>query len=229
MEIETSVSRITPADGKGPLATRVEDGDPYRVGSIEALYALYDAPGETSLRKEADHLTPAYARMLAAAPFCALGTIGPGGLDVSPRGDGPGFVAVLDPRTLALPDRRGNNRLDSLRNVVADPRVALLFLLPGVAECLRINGRAHVTADPALLERFVVEGKRPATALRIAIDTVYFQCARAIVRAQLWDPERHVDRAALPTAGEMTKDAYAAFDAEAYDAALPARQAATLY
>lgn len=203
--------------------------DPYAVRSPADLDALYAKPAAMSLAKEADRLTPEYAAMLAAAPFCALATSGPGGLDVSPRGDGPGFVTVLDAATLALPDRRGNNRLDSLRNIAEDPRVALLFLIPGVNETLRINGAATITSDPALCARLAVAGKAPVTVLRVAIQTVYFQCARALVRSALWDPARHADRSALPSAGQMTRSAEPGFDAETYDAALPARQAATLY
>jgi uncharacterized protein len=182
-----------------------------------------------SLRKETDHLTPEYRRMLDAAPFCAVATSGPGGLDCSPRGDPRGFVRVLDTRTVAFADRRGNNRLDTLKNLVADPRIALLFLVPGANETLRINGRATLTRDPALVHSFIVEGKLPVCVVSIAIDTVYFQCARALIRSHLWDATRHVDRKSLPSAGEMARSGDASFDAETYDAALPGRQAATLY
>ncbi|MEM8597190.1 MAG: MSMEG_1061 family FMN-dependent PPOX-type flavoprotein [Pseudomonadota bacterium] len=201
--------------------------DPHAVADIPALEALYGAVHPRSHIKETPGLTPAYRAWIEAAPFFAIATSGPGGLDCSPRGDLPGQVfAVEDPETLLIPDRRGNNRLDTLRNIVADPRLALLFLVPGVPECVRINGRGTVTTDPALLERFAVQGNLPATVLRVAIDSVYFQCARAIIRAKLWEP---ATAPAVPTAGAMTKDAAADFDAATYDAELRERQGRTLY
>ena len=130
---------------------------------------------------------------------------------------------------MAIPDRRGNNRLDTLRNLIEDPRCAVLFLLPGVNECVRINGSAEVTIDPGLITRFTHDGKAPVTIIKITINEVYFQCARAIIRSNLWDANARLDRTTLPSAGEMTKSAYREFDAESYDAALPARQAKTLY
>ena len=198
-----------------------------RVGSIAELEALYGTPPEAALRKVADRLTPAYARMLEAAPFVALATGGADGFDCSPRGDRGQVAFALDERRLAIPDRRGNNRLDTLRNIVADGRVAALFLLPGCDETLRVNGRAHLTTHAALRERFTVDGRAPVTIIVIEIVEVYFQCARALLRSDLWNAR--VDRAALPSAGEMAKSAWGAFDAEGYDAALPARQATTLY
>jgi uncharacterized protein len=202
---------------------------PFEITDLAALEALYEPAAGASLRKEVQYLTPEYRRILEASPFCAVATSGPGGLDCSPRGDGPGFVHVLTDRMLAMPDRRGNNRLDTLRNIVADPKIALLFLIPGVNETLRVNGRAALSVDPALTERFAVDGKAPKVVITVAVDTVYFQCARALIRSGLWNPALHATRASLPTAGQMTKAADAAFDAETYDAALPARQAATLY
>ena len=200
-----------------------------RIDSFAALEALYGEPDERSLIKEVDRLTPPYRAFVEASPFFTLATVGPGGLDCSPRGDAPGFVRVVDDRTLVLPDRRGNNRIDSLRNIVADPRVGLLFLIPGVGETLRINGRAELDADPALAESFAMDGKRPRLCIRIAIETVYFQCSRALVRASLWDPAARVDRASVPTAGAMLKACRESFDADAYDSALPERVKASLY
>ena len=198
--------------------------------TIAELEALYGPTSPVSLAKETRHLTPAYQRMLEASPFMAVATAGPGGLDCTPRGDPAGrLLVVLDDRTLAIPDRRGNNRLDTLRNIIADPRVGLLFLIPGVNETLRINGRASISTDRALIKRFDMDGKLPRSVVLVAIDAVYFQCARALVRARLWDDTTMVDRKTLPTAGEMTRAAAPDFDAAAYDAALPARQAATLY
>ncbi len=194
-----------------------------------ALKALYGEPGEASIVKEVTTLIPAYRALIEASPFCVLATAGEGGLDVTPRGDPAGFVAVLDETTLLMPDRRGNNRVDSLLNVVRDPRVALLFLVPGVNETLRVNGCARISADAALLERYAIDGKVPRSALVITVEAVYFQCARALHRSRLWDPALHRVRAELPSAGAMLKGAQASFDAEGYDAALDARQKATLY
>jgi len=197
---------------------------------VAALEAIYGLPRAASLTKEVDRLLPVYRTFVEAAPFCALATSGPEGLDVSPRGDAPGFVTVEDEKTLYLPDRAGNNRIDSLRNVVRDPRVALLFLIPGIGETFRINGTATVSVDPALLERFAVDGKKPRSVLKIAIESVFFQCSRAIVRSDLWNPEKHRDRTSLPTAGQILQAvSQEAFDGAAYDAALPKRVAETLY
>jgi uncharacterized protein len=199
------------------------------IASIAELEALYGEINPVSLRKEVPRLTPAYRQMVEAAPFCALATTGPGGLDCSPRGDGPGFVHVLDDKTVALPDRRGNNRLDTLRNVITDPKIALLFMIPGVNETLRINGRAVISTAPDLIARFAVDGKLPKSVIVVTIDSVYFQCARALIRSRLWDPAARVERRVLPTAGQMTKAADATFDADSYDEALAERQKATLY
>lgn len=197
---------------------------------LASLVAHYGEVNANSLAKETDRLTPAYRQWIEAAPFLAIATSGAGGLDCSPRGDATGqLFAVLDDRTLAIPDRRGNNRLDTLKNIVADPRVALLFLVPGINETLRINGRAVVTTDPDLTGRFAVGDKRPVTVILVSIDAVYFQCARALIRSRLWEAEARVPRDRVPTAGEMTRSAMPDFDADAYDAALPARQRSSLY
>lgn len=199
------------------------------IDSEEALRALYGPAGEASLAKEVPALTPQYRALVEASPFCVLATSGPGGLDATPRGDPPGFIRVLDDKTLVIPDRRGNNRIDSLLNVVRDPRVALLILVPGVSETLRVNGRGRITTDPALLEPAAVDGKVPVTGLVITVESVYFQCAKALVRSRLWDPAAQRNRAELPTPGQMLKGAKEGFDAEAYDKALPARLAVSLY
>ncbi|MGE8566158.1 Pyridoxamine 5'-phosphate oxidase [compost metagenome] len=195
-----------------------------------ALQALYGEPGEASLKKEVDHVHPHYRAFIEAAPFAMLATCGPDGLDASPRGDPAGFVEVEDEKTLLLPDRRGNNRMDSLLNVLADPRVALLFLVPGVGETLRVNGTARISVDPALLERFAMDGKLPRSVLIIDVQTVYFQCSRALLRSRLWDPATQVPRSALPSTGRILSDLTAGtFDGVAYDRDLPARVAGTLY
>lgn len=201
------------------------------VDTLEALEALYTpAPAPASTVKVADRITPHYRALIEASPFLALATVGPEGLDCSPRGDQPGFVRVQDERTLILPDRRGNNRIDSLRNVVRDPRVALMFLIPGSGTTFRINGRAVISADPDLLASFAVDGKAPRTCLVVTVVEAYFQCARAIVRSGLWQAERQVDPRGLPTPGAMlaamSQDAEGG---EAYDKAWPERAAATLW
>jgi PPOX class probable FMN-dependent enzyme len=173
------------------------------ITTLEELDALYGVPAEASLIKEVDRITPHYRALIDASPFAVLATGGPEGLDCSPRGDVPGFVRVHDDHTLMLPDRRGNNRADSLRNIVRDPRVALLFMIPGSGTTLRVNGRAQLSADVDLLQSFVMEGKAPRSVVVIRVESVYFQCARAIVRADLWNPAKHADVDSLPTAGQI--------------------------
>jgi hypothetical protein len=174
-----------------------------RVTSIEALEAIYGESSEGSRVKETTRLTPHYRAYVEASPFCSLATVGPEGLDCSPRGDKPGFVRIADDETLMMPDRRGNNRVDSLRNIVRDPRVALCFLVPGSAVCLRVNGDAFLTADPQVTSSFEMEGKEPRTVIVIKTKAVYFQCSRAIIRAGLWDSKAQALAQELPTAGQM--------------------------
>jgi PPOX class probable FMN-dependent enzyme len=202
----------------------------HTIHDLTALESLYAEPNDTSTLKEIPYLHPHYAAFVKAAPFAVLATTGPGGLDASPRGDPPGFVEIVDDKTLLLADRRGNNRIDSLRNIIADPRVALLFLVPGIGETLRINGVAEISADPALLARFAMGEKLPRTVLVIHIDTVFFQCSRALIRSELWNPAKQLPRKALPSTGEMlaavTEQRIAA---EPYDRELPGRLKTTLY
>jgi PPOX class probable FMN-dependent enzyme len=154
-----------------------------------------------------------------------VSTLGPRGVDVSPRGDPPGFVTVEDPRTLLIPDRRGNNRLDALRNLLADPRIGLLFLIPGVGETVRVTGRAEIRADADLRARFVLAGAPPATVLRVAVERVYYQCQKSVARARLWDPGARAPRGSVPTMGRMLAAASAEpIDVAATDAAYQARQ-----
>ncbi|MEG5265176.1 pyridoxamine 5'-phosphate oxidase family protein [Pseudomonas sp. JDS28PS106] len=201
-----------------------------RVETFEALESLYGDVARPSILKEADHIHPVYRPFIEQASFAVLATAGPGGLDASPRGDAPGFVHIVDSRTLLLPDRRGNNRIDSLRNIISDPRVALIFLLPGIGETLRINGTAEILAQPELLSRFAVRNQMPKSVLRISVNAVYFQCSRAIIRSGLWNPENHIERAALPTPGQILKAlSESEIDGQAYDEALPGRLATTLY
>jgi PPOX class probable FMN-dependent enzyme len=201
------------------------------VTSVEQLEALYTpAPVAASTVKVAHRKTPEYRRLIEASPFAALATIGPEGVDCSPRGDQPGFVRIHDDQTLMMPDRRGNNRIDSLRNIVRDPRVAFLFLLPGSGTTFRANGRAHLSIDPDLLASFEVEGKAPRSVIVMQIDELYFQCARAIVRSELWNPARHLDPKSLPTPGEilasMTDNQVGG---DAYDKAWPERARQTMW
>jgi len=200
------------------------------ITTLDQLEAIYGHPNEASTVKEVPALTPEYRRVIEAAPFVALATVGPEGLDCSPRGDLPGFVRIRDDRTVLLPDRRGNNRVDSLRNIVRDPRVALMFLVPGSGNALRINGRAVLSAAPDLLADFAVDGKEPRSVAVVSIDAVYFQCARAIVRARLWDAEAQVDPASLPTAGQMLARVSAGtVGGKDYDAAWAERAQRTLW
>lgn len=200
------------------------------IRTLEELAALYDAPMETSVVKEVDHLTELHRSYVEASPFVLLATNGPDGLDCSPRGDVPGFVRVVDERTLLLPDRRGNNRLDTLRNIVVDGRVGLLFLVPGVDVTLRVNGTAELSTDEELCESLAVRGKPPTTVLVVTTTAVYTQCPRALVRSRLWDTERHRDPAELPSAGQiMAAITEGRFDGAAYDRAYPERLRQTLY
>ncbi|HRK18999.1 MAG TPA: pyridoxamine 5'-phosphate oxidase family protein [Hyphomicrobiaceae bacterium] len=198
------------------------------------LDALYGDAHPVALMKELDHISDDYARFIEASPFVVLATSGDEGLDCSPRGDPAGFVRVLDRNTVAIPDRRGNNRVDSLRNIVRDPRVALLFLIPGIGETMRINGRARLSTDPALCESFVMEGKVPKCVILVTAERVYPQCQKALVRSKLWDPASRLDRSALPTVGQMMqgiaeRKKQEPFDGAAYDAAYPARLRDTIY
>jgi uncharacterized protein len=163
------------------------------ISTVDELESIYGKPVAVSLVKEVNWITPHYRAYIEASPFAVLASAGPEGLDCSPRGDVAGFVRVHGTRTLMLPDRRGNNRVDSLRNIVRDPRVALLLMIPGVGNTLRINGRAHLSTAPDLLASFAIEGKAPRSVIVMAVDAVYFQCTRALLRSELWNPARHVD------------------------------------
>ncbi|WP_198373586.1 pyridoxamine 5'-phosphate oxidase family protein [Roseomonas rosulenta] len=201
-----------------------------RIATIAELEALYGSPNLASTAKVADRVTPEYRRLIEASPFLVLATAGPEGLDCSPRGDAQGLVRIGDDRTLLLPDRRGNNRADSLRNIIRDPRVALLFLIPGSGTTLRVNGRAHVSVAPDLLASFAVEGAAPRCVVVVEVAEVYFQCARAVLRAGLWDPGRHVDPASLPTPGAiLAQMSGGRTGGDAYDREWPERAARTMW
>lgn len=200
------------------------------VAELERVYGAFGAVGEASTAKVADHITPHYRRFIEVAPFAALATSGPEGLDCSPRGDRPGFVRVADPRTLLLPDRRGNNRIDSLRNVIRDPRVGLMFLIPGIGNALRVNGRAMIDDDADLCASFAVDGKAPRTVMVIRVGEVYFQCARALIRSGLWRDEARVDPKTLPTPGQILAEmSEGRVGGESYDAAWAERAKQTMW
>jgi uncharacterized protein len=202
-----------------------------RISTIDDLEALYrPAANEASTIKEVPRITPQYRALIEASPFAALATSGPEGLDCSPRGDLPGFVRIMDDSTLLMPDRRGNNRIDSLRNIIRDPRVALLFLIPGLGTTLRVNGRAWLTADEALRQSFLMDGKAPRTVIVIEVESVYFQCARAIVRSDLWNPAKHADPKTLPTPGAILDTlSQTRINGQEYDRAWPERARQTMW
>jgi PPOX class probable FMN-dependent enzyme len=173
------------------------------VTTMDQLEAMYGEVFPPARVKEIDHINAHYRAFIEAAPFFALATGGPDGLDCSPRGDPAGFVRVHDEKTLLVPDRRGNNRIDSLRNLIHDPRVALLFLIPGCGETIRVNGRAQICTDPELCKTFEMHGKVPRCVLVVSVERVYYQCPKAIVRSKLWEPATQVDRKTLPSSGTI--------------------------
>ena len=200
------------------------------IRTLADLQALYDAPVPTSITKEIGHLTDLHRAYIEASPFVVVATSGPGGLDCSPRGDPPGFIRVVDERTMLMPDRRGNNRLDTLRNLVGDPRIGLLFLVPGIGVTLRVNGTAEITTDDVLRESFAMGGKSPTTVIVVTTTSVYTQCPKALIRSHLWDPARHREQSELPSVGEIMEAITAGeFDGKAYDAAYPERVRQTIY
>ena len=197
---------------------------------IEDLEQVYGSPGPSSTLKELNHLIPEYRAYIAAAPFCALATCGPEGMACTPRGDRGSVVRIADDKTLLMPDRRGNNRIDSLRNIVRDPRVALMFLVPGSNTAMRVNGRGSLSIEPDLLDSFIMEGKPPRSVIIIDIDAVYFQCARALMRGDVWNPETFVDAQSLPSAGQMLAAAsQGQVGGEAYDQDWPGRAKASMW
>ena len=195
-----------------------------------ALTALYGESPSGAIAKEIDYIHPHYRAMIEASPFMVLATSGPEGLDASPRGDPAGFVHVLDDQTLLIPDRRGNNRVDSLRNIIRDDRVALLFLIPGVGETLRVNGRASISTAPELIGRFPFNGTLPRAVIVVRAERVYFQCPKALVRSELWNADKQISRKALPSTGTILADITAGkVGGEQYDRDYPERLRTTLY
>jgi PPOX class probable FMN-dependent enzyme len=198
--------------------------------TLDQLETLYGQPQERALRKEIAFLNEDYQAMVKASPLVIVSSSGADGLDGSPRGDVPGFVRIIDERTLAIPDRPGNNRLDTLRNLLVDPRIALLFIIPGIGETLRVNGRAQISIEPELLQSFAVNGKPARSVIVVQVEAAYFHCSKAFVRSDCWNPDKHVERSTLPSAGAFHKRLNdGQFDAEAYDREMPERVKATLY
>jgi PPOX class probable FMN-dependent enzyme len=200
------------------------------VTTMGQLEALYGEKMGASVIKEIDHINEGYRKLIEAAPFVAVATSGPEGLDCSPKGDAAGFVRILDDKTLAIPDRPGNNRIDGFRNIMRDPRIALLFLIPGVGETLRVNGRASVSIDPELMRSFAVNGKLPRSVLIVHVESIYFHCSKAIVRSKLWDEATKIDRRALPSTGTIIAElSQGKMGGETYDREAPEKIKTMLY
>ncbi len=203
------------------------------IENVEALRQLYGDPSPRALTKELDHLNAHYQLYVQAAPFVVVASAGTNGVDVSPRGDAPGFVRVADERTLMLPDRRGNNRADTLLNIVANPQLSLLFMIPGVGETLRVSGRAQIVIDTDLCQSFAVNEKPPRSVLVVHVERAYFQCQKAFARSGLWQdnttPERGTAKGQVPTAGQMIEAIDATFDGAAYDKNYPQHIQKTIY
>lgn len=204
-----------------------------KIDSIEQLEQVYGKTVERALWKEIDHINDHYRQFIEASPFLILATYGEKGVDCSPRGDPAGFVRVASPKTLLLPDRRGNNRLDSLRNIISNPQIGLIFMVPNAGETIRVSGRAEIIIDDALCQSFAVQGKAASSVLQIIVDKAYFQCQKAIARSKLWDGSTYIERNELPSAGDMAKHfsalRYIEFDGEQYDKNYPEHLKKTIY
>jgi PPOX class probable FMN-dependent enzyme len=200
------------------------------ITSVEDLEKLYDAPRVASSVKDIDYISDDYRLFIDKSPFVVIATVGPEGLDCSPRGDPPGFVRVRDRKTVLIPDRRGNNRLDTLRNIARDPRISLLFIIPGIGNTLRINGRAEIHADPALCAEFSIQGKPPRTVLSVIADRVYYHCPKAFVRSRLWSTDAQITRSELPSMGSiLEKLSKGGIVGTEFDKAYPGRLKTELY
>jgi uncharacterized protein len=201
----------------------------HTITTLEELEALYHPVNPVAVLKEIDHISAHYARFIETSPFVIMSTSGSEGLDCSPRGDPAGFVRVADSKTLMIPDRRGNNRVDSLRNIVRDPRIALLFMVPGVGNTMRVNGRATLSTDPALCESFAMRGNPPACVIVVHVESAYPQCQKALVRSKLWDQGTQISRDTLPSIGEMMQALDPTIQGTVYEAEYPARMEKTIY
>jgi len=200
------------------------------ITSMNDLAQLYGEPGAATMAKDIDYLNGHYQQLIEKSPFVVIATIGEKGIDCSPRGDPAGFVKILDNKTLLIPDRRGNNRLDTLKNLINDSRISLFFMIPGVGETFRVKGEAELSIDPEYINQFKMNGKLPTCIIKVHIHHAYYQCQKALARSKLWDPNTWIDRSELPTAGEMLKEFAARdFDQQAYDKEYPARMKKTLY
>ncbi|MGJ8533447.1 MAG: pyridoxamine 5'-phosphate oxidase family protein [Alphaproteobacteria bacterium] len=199
------------------------------VTDIRELEELYGVPSEASLIKVSDQVTKNYQSLIEASPFMVLATSGPEGMDCSPRGDAKQVVFIQDRKTLLLPDRRGNNRMDSLRNIVRNPEIALLFLIPGSNTTLRLNGTATISTAPELTSQYKMQGKDPRSVIIVTIREIYFQCARAVMRADLWNPENFKPANTLPSAGDLMQELKDDFDGTSYDKEWPARAKETMW
>jgi uncharacterized protein len=198
------------------------------IGNREELRDLYGQPSERAVRKQLDHLDGHCRHFIERSPFLVISSTGPHGADVSPRGDPPGFARVLDPKRLLIPDRAGNNRIDTLENLLADPRVGLLFFLPGVEETLRINGRAQIVVGDAL-EEMALNGKTPKTGLLVEVEEAFLQCAKALIRSKLWDPATRIERRTFPSFGQILADQLREGSAAEHDRSLAEAYAKRLY
>ncbi|MGC1466681.1 MAG: pyridoxamine 5'-phosphate oxidase family protein [Pseudolabrys sp.] len=200
------------------------------VTTMEQLQSLYGERNPAAIAKEIDFINGSYSKLIEAAPFVAIATGGPEGLDCSPKGDAPGFVRILDNKTLALPDRPGNNRIDGFRNILCDPRIALLFLIPGIGETLRVNGRASISIDPELMQSFAINGKLPRCVLVVHVESIYFHCSKAIVRSKLWEETTKIERRSLPSTGTIIAElSKGQLGGEEYDRAAPEKIRTQLY
>jgi hypothetical protein len=199
------------------------------ITSEAELDEIYGQPVAVAVTKEINHISAHYRAFIEKSPFVVIASSGPEGLDCTPRGDPAGFVRVLDQNTVLIPDRRGNNRIDTLRNIVRDPRISLLFLIPGIGQTLRINGQAEIRTDPELRESFTMQSKVPATVIAVTAERIYTQCPKALVRSKLWDTETQIPRSALPSSGEILQALDADFDGPAYDAGYDAHLKKTMY
>ena len=202
----------------------------HRITTLEQLDAMYGEPVGAAVTKEIDYISDHYKMFIDKAPFVVVATVGPEGLDCSPRGDPAGFVRVQDEHTLLIPDRRGNNRLDTLHNLVRNPKVGLLFLVPGVTETFRINGEAVISRDPALTDQFIMQGKAPRTVIVVTVKEAYIQCSRALVRSDIWNPAKHALPGTVPSMGTvMAKHTCGFVDAKKFDEEAKERVPVTLY
>jgi len=205
-----------------------------KIDSLHALEEAYSGPvSERARWKEIDHINDPYRQFIEAAPFLILSTHGDRGVDSSPRGDPPGFVRILSPKCIQIPDRKGNNRIDSMRNIVANGDVGLIFLVPNVGETLRVSGKAEILVDPELCASFAIDGKPASSVISITVQRAFYQCQKALVRSRLWDPQAWVERGKLPSAGQLAQFFSAEqgreFDGEAYDAASAEHLKQTIY